>query len=40
VVHAHAADLRNVPIEDEGAYLDVDTEAEYAAVVERLRVAG
>jgi molybdenum cofactor cytidylyltransferase len=40
VVRAHAADLRNVPIEDEGAYLDVDTEAEYAAVVERLRVAG
>ena len=39
VVHAHASAIRNVPIEDEGAYLDVDTEAEYAALVERLRVA-
>ena len=37
VVHAHAAAIRNVPITDDGAYLDVDTEAEYAALFERLR---
>jgi molybdenum cofactor cytidylyltransferase len=37
VVHAHAAAIRNVPIDDGGAYLDVDTEADYATLFERLR---
>lgn len=29
VVHAHAGALLNVPVEDEGAFLDLDTPADY-----------
>jgi molybdenum cofactor cytidylyltransferase len=38
VVHAHLAAIRHVPIADAGAYLDVDTEADYEAL--RARLAG
>lgn len=33
VVRAHAAEILNVPIDDPGAYLDIDTPEEYARVV-------
>jgi molybdenum cofactor cytidylyltransferase len=36
VVHAHAADIANVPIDDEGAFRDIDTPAEYRAAVGEL----
>jgi molybdenum cofactor cytidylyltransferase len=29
VVHAHAHELVNLPVEDEGAFLDLDTPADY-----------
>jgi molybdenum cofactor cytidylyltransferase len=29
VVHAHASELLNVPVTDEGAFLDIDTPADY-----------
>ena len=37
VVHAHAADLRNVPIDDEGSIVDVDTPADYERLIGRPR---
>src|SRR5262245_4539965 len=36
VVRAHAADILNVPIDDDGAYIDVDTAAEYEALLARV----
>jgi CTP:molybdopterin cytidylyltransferase MocA len=36
IVRAHEREIVNVPSDDEGAFLDVDTEAEYAALRERL----
>jgi molybdenum cofactor cytidylyltransferase len=33
VVRAHAADILNVPIDDPGAYRDIDTPDEYARIV-------
>jgi CTP:molybdopterin cytidylyltransferase MocA len=35
VVHAHAADLVNVPIDDEGSLVDVDTPADYERLMRR-----
>ena len=35
VVRAHASSVGEVPVEDPGAFLDVDTPAEYDAVVRR-----
>jgi molybdenum cofactor cytidylyltransferase len=40
VVRAHANEIVNVPIEDEGAFLDIDTAPEYQAVLDRLRTPG
>ncbi|MGQ0737327.1 MAG: nucleotidyltransferase family protein [Acidobacteriota bacterium] len=39
VVRAHAHEIINVPVDDDGAFLDVDTLPEYEAVRERLRRA-
>jgi molybdenum cofactor cytidylyltransferase len=33
VVHAHADRIVNVPVEDEGCLVDVDTPADYAALI-------
>jgi molybdenum cofactor cytidylyltransferase len=33
VVRAHAAEVLDVPIDDPGAYLDIDTEEDYRAIV-------
>jgi molybdenum cofactor cytidylyltransferase len=33
VVHAHAADTIEVPIDDEGAFTDIDTREEYDRVI-------
>jgi molybdenum cofactor cytidylyltransferase len=33
VVRAHAADVVNVPIDDDGAFRDIDTEEDYRAIV-------
>jgi molybdenum cofactor cytidylyltransferase len=35
VVRAHVSEAGNVPIEDEGAYFDIDTPEEYARAMER-----
>ena len=35
IVRAHVSDAGSVPIDDEGAYLDIDTPEEYARAVER-----
>ena len=35
VVHAHASEVVNVPVEDEGPLLDVDTPADYEALTRR-----
>lgn len=35
VVHAHAHDLVNLPVEDEGAFLDLDTPDDYQQVLAR-----
>ncbi len=35
VVHAHAHELFNVPVDDEGALTDIDTPGDYAALVQR-----
>jgi CTP:molybdopterin cytidylyltransferase MocA len=32
VVHAHERDLLNIPVDDEGCLVDVDTPAEYRAL--------
>lgn len=37
VVRAHAGEILNIPIDDPGAFLDVDTPEEYAAAVTALR---
>ena len=37
VVRAHAAEIVNVPIDDPGAFLDIDTPEEYRAVLRQLR---
>jgi len=37
IVRAHVSDAGNVEIEDDGAYLDVDTPEEYARALERFR---
>ena len=29
VVHAHAADIVEIPVEDEGAFIDIDTPEDY-----------
>lgn len=36
IVHAHAAEMIEVPIDDEGAFVDIDTPEEYARFLERL----
>jgi CTP:molybdopterin cytidylyltransferase MocA len=33
VVRAHVSDAGNVPIDDEGAYFDIDTPEEYARFI-------
>jgi CTP:molybdopterin cytidylyltransferase MocA len=38
VVHAHRRTLLDVPVDDEGAFCDADTDADYARLVELLRV--
>jgi molybdenum cofactor cytidylyltransferase len=35
VVHAHASDVVNVPVDDEGCLVDVDTPGDYARLMER-----
>jgi len=35
VVRAHAADIADVPVDDDGAFLDVDTPEDYDAVSDR-----
>jgi molybdenum cofactor cytidylyltransferase len=40
VVRAHAAQILNVPIDDEGAFADADTEADYQSLLGRLRGEG
>jgi molybdenum cofactor cytidylyltransferase len=35
VVHAHAADVVNVPVEDEGCVIDIDTRADYDRLMKR-----
>ena len=37
VVRAHDGEILNVEVEDDGAFLDVDTDAEYQALLARLR---
>jgi hypothetical protein len=37
VLRAHEADLVNVPVDDPGAFLDVDTEQEYRDLLRGLR---
>ncbi len=37
VIRAHVSDAGNVPIEDEGAYFDVDTPEAYARALEQFR---
>jgi molybdenum cofactor cytidylyltransferase len=36
VVRAHEADILNLPVEDPGAFLDIDTEQEYREVLRAL----
>jgi molybdenum cofactor cytidylyltransferase len=36
VVRAHEREIANVPVEDPGAFLDIDTEDDYRAVLKRL----
>jgi molybdenum cofactor cytidylyltransferase len=38
VVRAHADRIVNVPVDDDGAFLDVDTDAEYQEVLRRMRL--
>jgi len=40
VVRAHAGDIVNVPIDDDGAFLDIDTVPEYQAALERWHAVG
>lgn len=40
VVRAHISEAGSLPIDDEGAYLDVDTPEEYALAVERFGAGG
>jgi molybdenum cofactor cytidylyltransferase len=37
VIRAHATVVGNVPIDDDGAFLDVDTPEEYARLLDRIR---
>jgi molybdenum cofactor cytidylyltransferase len=37
VVRAHAAEIVNVPVDDPGAFLDIDTDAEYREALRGLR---
>jgi molybdenum cofactor cytidylyltransferase len=37
VLRAHAGDIVNVPVDDAGAFLDLDTEQEYLEVLRQLR---
>ena len=37
VVRAHAEEILNLPIEDEGAFADFDTDADYQSLLQRLR---
>jgi molybdenum cofactor cytidylyltransferase len=37
VVHAHAAEMIEVPVDDEGAFTDIDTPEDYARVFGPLR---
>ena len=37
VVRAHEADIANVPVDDPGAFLDIDTEQEYRDALRELR---
>jgi molybdenum cofactor cytidylyltransferase len=39
VVRAHANQILNLPIDDDGAYADVDTEEEYDALLRRIKAA-
>jgi CTP:molybdopterin cytidylyltransferase MocA len=36
-VRARARDIVNVPVDDAGAFVDIDTEQEYRDVLQRLR---
>ena len=40
VVRAHGGRILNVPVEDEGAFLDVDTPEEFAQALQRMGPAG
>ncbi len=40
VVRGHASDAGDVPVDDPGAYIDIDTPAEYAALPELRRQLG
>jgi molybdenum cofactor cytidylyltransferase len=40
VIRAHAAEILNVPVQDEGAFLDVDTPEEFAQALRRMGPAG
>lgn len=40
VIRAHAAEILNVPVQDEGAFLDVDTPEEFAQALRRMGLAG
>lgn len=37
VVQAHAAEIRNVPVDDPGCLVDVDTPADYDAIRQKMR---
>lgn len=39
VVHAHAHDTINLPVDDEGAFLDLDTPEDYQRILARSRTA-
>ena len=40
VVRGHASEAGDVPVDDDGAYIDIDTPAEYAALPELRRQLG
>jgi CTP:molybdopterin cytidylyltransferase MocA len=40
VVHAHAHELVNLPVNDDGAFLDLDTPDDYRRVLALVEAAG
>ena len=40
VVNAHAAEIDEVRVEDEGAFIDIDTQADYESWIERISTSG